>query len=247
MAGRIDNLISTYIFVDQYDNAITCARHGLSLFPDIKGFNQTIFYAYLYKTSDLKIALRESGLNENEVQFDMFYYARQFNKCIELIKKDTTTNSDQFNYNPKTLTLEFFYSLAGNKSLCKVYADSAIIDLKEKVKKFPDDDRFYASLGWCHAIIGDYKEAIACGKKAVELKPVKLDALQGTNREVDMMDIYILTENYDLALDKMEHLLSVPSDIHTGQIVIDPFYDKLRDLPRFKEIINSAHKKLTVN
>ena len=64
-------------------------------------------------------------------------------------------------------------------SLCKIYADSAIIHLKEKIKESPDDDRFYATLGKCYAFSGNIKEAIACGQKAVDLKPVKLDALSG--------------------------------------------------------------------
>jgi TolB-like protein len=247
MAQRISELADTYSLVDQYDDAIACARQGLSLFPDLKDFNYQIFYAYLYKSSDLKIALKESGLNENDFQYEMFYYTRQFNKCIEWIRKDTTIYLNQFYYNSKAQIFAFLYYLAGNKFLCRAYADSAIIDLKERIKEFPDDDRFYASLGWCHAFIGEYKEAIACGKKAVELKPVKLDAMQGANRENDLMGIFNWTENYDLALDIMEYLLSVPSDLHTGEIMINPLYDKLRDLPRFKEIINSAHKQLNVN
>jgi tetratricopeptide (TPR) repeat protein len=233
--------------VDQYDNSIACNRQGLTIFPEINAFKIGIYNAYLCKTSDPKIALKESGLNESDIRYDLYYFTRQFDEAIEYTKHDTLSVSDQFDYFSTAHIIAFLYFLAGNTSLSKVYADSAIMDIKEKIKEFPDDDRFYASLGFCYVYNGNFKEAIACGKKAVALKPVKLDALQGAIKEEDLMNIYVLTGNTDLALDKMENLLSIPSDLHAGRIMIDPVYDKLRDLPRFKQIINSAHKQLTIN
>ncbi len=90
-------------------------------------------------------------------------------------------------------------------------------------------------------------KAIESVKKAVELIPVKSDALRGTKQVMNLMNIYFYTGNYDLALDKMEYLLSVPSDFYAGKVKIDPIFDSYRGMPRFKEILNSAHKKLNVN
>jgi len=233
--------------VDQYDNSIACNRQGLTIFPEINAFKFGIYNAYLCKTSDPEIALKESGLNESDVRYDLYYFTRQFDKAIEYAKHDTLFVSDQFDYFSTAHIIAFLYFLAGNKSLSRVYADSSIMDIKEKIKEFPDDDRFYASLGFCYVYYGNFKEAIACGEKAVALKPVKLDALQGAVKEEDLMNIYVLTGNTDLALDKMENLLSIPSDLHAGRIMIDPIYDKLRNLPRFRQIINSARKQLTIN
>ncbi len=245
--SRIIELADTYTLVDQYDNSIACNRQGLTFFPETKSFKSRIYAAYLCKTSDPQIALKESGLNESDVRYDLYYFNRQFEEAIEVTKHDTLSFSDQFDYYSTANIIAFLYFLAGNKSLSKVYADSAIMDLKEKIKEFPDDDRFYASLGFCYVYTGNFKEAIACGEKAVALKPVKLDALQGAVKEEDLMNLYVLTGNTDLALDKMENLLSMPSNLHAGRIMIDPIYDKLRDLPRFKQIINSVRKQLTIN
>jgi hypothetical protein len=43
-----------------------------------------------------------------------------------------------------------------------------------------------------------------------------------------------------MALDKIESLLSVPSWLSVGKLMIDPVFDNLRGLPRFQKIINSA-------
>ena len=54
------------------------------------------------------------------------------------------------------------------------------------------------------------------------------------------MEIYTFTGKYDMALEKIEFLLSVPSWLSVGKLMIDPIFDNLRSLPRFQNIINSA-------
>jgi len=52
---------------------------------------------------------------------------------------------------------------------------------------------------------------------------------------------------HDQDPDKIEYLLSIPSDLSVGQLMIDPIYYKLRNLPRFQKIIESARKEMKVN
>ncbi len=239
-ANYIDNLIQTYDLLHQYDNQIEYARQGLSLIPDYISFNYHILGGYLKKNGDMKTALKESGLEETDIQYEVYYYTRQYDKLIESISTDNSIQTDQMTYHPKTYELAFIYYLNSNKSLCKIYADSAITHLKGKINENPNDDRFYATLGKCYAFSGIVKEAITCGQKAVDPKPIKLDAYQGVGKEQDLMEIYIFTGNYDLALDKIEYLLSIPSWLSTGELMIDPLFDNLRSLPRFQKIIDSA-------
>jgi tetratricopeptide (TPR) repeat protein len=256
-ASYIENLLGTYQLLHQYDNQIECAKQGLSLIPDYKRFNFLIFSAYLKKNGDLKVAQKESGLKEEDVwygnffypqekkevvQHGIYYYTRQYTKLIELISKDTVIETNQVLYHPKTYELALICYLNGNLSLSKIYADSAITHLKGKIKEISNDDRFYSTLGKCYAFTGNNKEAIACGQKAVDLKPIKLDAYQGAAKEQDLMEIYIFTGNYDLALDKIEYLLSIPSWLSIGDLLIDPIFDNLRKLPRFQKILTTEYK-----
>jgi TolB-like protein len=247
-AVNIEILIETYLYLHQYDKAIELSRQGLSLIPDYKNFNRSIFSSFLNKTGDLRAALKESGLKEVDVQevdvqYYVYYYNRQYDKLIELISKNTSILTDQFDYQPKIYELALTYYLSGNKSLCKIYTDSTITYLKQKIIEIPDDDRFYAALGKSYAFSGNVKDAFACGRKAVNLKPIKLDALQGVKKEQDLMEIYIFTGNYDLALDKIEYLLSQPSWFSVGILMVDPVFDNLRSLPRFQKIIQNGQKQ----
>jgi TolB-like protein len=245
--GYINELGNTYAIMHNYDDAITCSKQGISLFSDDEDFKLKIFHASISKTGDLNIALKESGLTEKDVQSRFYTYTRQYGKLLEFIRNDTTRNTDQqFYFIPKTFNLALVYYLSGDKTFCKIYSDSTITDLVQKIKENPNDDRYYATIGKCYAFIGKYDDAINCGKKAVDLKPIKLDAWQGAVKEQDLMEIYIYTGKNDLALDKMEHLLSIPSDLHVGDILINPIFDNLRTIPRFQKIISSAQKHLNV-
>ena len=52
-------------------------------------------------------------------------------------------------------------------------------------------------------------------------------------KELDLSKIYVLAGEYDLAMDKIEYLLTLPGDLSITLLKIDPAYNKLRVLPRF--------------
>jgi tetratricopeptide (TPR) repeat protein len=167
-----------------------------------------------------------------------FYYSRQYERLI------TTARSyeDQFNFFPKTLNLALSYFLDNNIALSGKCADSSITELKLKVSEYPEDDRYYAALGYAYACKGENKKAIENIMKAIKLKPIKVDAWQGFYKEFDLVKIYIITGNYDLAMDKIEYLLTVPGDLSVPILKIDPAFDRLRDLPRFQKILTTDYK-----
>src|ERR1035437_4307438 len=243
-AKIICSLVDTYSQMHQYNKSIECARQGLSLIPDFKEFNGYLLSAFLNKTGDLKGALKESGVKEEDVQYLVYYHTRQYDKLIEFSRKEFTIIADQSTYQPKTYEFALIYYLSSHKSLSKIYADSSIIFMREQLKENPNDERFYATLGKCYAFVGNAEEAIYCGKKAVNLKPAKVDVYMGAIKEQDLMEIYILTGNYDLALDKIEFLLSVPSELHIGDLLLNPLFDNLRSLPRFQKITENARKQI---
>lgn len=199
-----------------------------------------IFETILLWKGDLEEAIKFSHLNHNEKELskiNYYYYSRQFNKLF------TTVNiyEDQFSYYPKTLNLALSCFLSTNISLSKQFADSAINELNLKIKEFPNDDRYYASLGYAYACKGEKKKAIENIQKAIKLKPIKLDAWQGYSKEIDLLKIYIINEDYDRALDKIEFLLTIPGDLSVPLLKIDPAFDNLRNIPRFKKILESEY------
>ncbi len=95
-------------------------------------------------------------------------------------------------------------------------------------------------LGFYYALAGRKADAIREGTKAVELWPVSRDAFWGTYRLWGLTQIYIITGEYDAAIDQIEYLLSIPSDLSVHWLRLDPLMDPLRNHPRFQKLLKTS-------
>jgi hypothetical protein len=82
------------------------------------------------------------------------------------------------------------------------------------------------------------QEAIAEGKRAVELLPESRDAFDGPRITAALASIYALTGEADEALRLIDHLLGIPSGLTVPMLKLDPVWDPLRDDPRFQALID---------
>ena len=96
------------------------------------------------------------------------------------------------------------------KDLAKKYYESARVVIEDQLKEQPDDTRLFSALGLVLAGLGKKDEAIKEGKRATELLPITKEAWRGWHRELDLAKIYTMVGEYDLAIDKLEYLLSIP-------------------------------------
>ena len=53
-----------------------------------------------------------------------------------------------------------------------------------------------------------------------------------------MAEIYTLTGDYDLAIDELEYLLSIPAPISASSIRNNTIFQPLEGNPRFQDLIN---------
>ena len=103
----------------------------------------------------------------------------------------------------------------------------------------PDDARLHSALGIAYAGLGDKQEAIREGKLAVDLLPVGKDAMRGICRVVDLARIYVMVGEFDLAINQIESLLSIPSELSIDLLGLDPAWNPLHNHPRFKKLIET--------
>jgi len=129
------------------------------------------------------------------------------------------------------------YYYWGKDSISEIYFDSARIVLEQWLINDPEDAFSHMLIAYAYAGLGRSSEAIRASKKAVELIPITEDALYGAGMLMGLTQVYVMVGEYDLAIDQLEYLLSIPSDISIYSLNHHPRWDPLRDHPRFQALL----------
>jgi TolB-like protein/Flp pilus assembly protein TadD len=111
------------------------------------------------------------------------------------------------------------------------------------VREAPDDPGRHAHLGAVLAGLGQKQEAIAEGKRAVELLPESEDAFTGPQQTAALAEIYAWVGEYDEAFRLLDHLLNVPNGLTVPALKLDPVWDPLREDPRFQALVDKYAAK----
>jgi len=135
------------------------------------------------------------------------------------------------------------YWFMGQQDQSKIYLDSARVVHERLTQTAPHDIDNYSYLGLAYAGLGMKEEAIHSAKKAVELQPISKNALFAPDRHKWLASIYSMVGEYDKALDEIEFLLTIPYSFTTWDLKLNPFWDPLRDNPRFQELIEKYEEK----
>jgi tetratricopeptide (TPR) repeat protein len=121
--------------------------------------------------------------------------------------------------------------------LAKEYYEEARNIIEAKIRQRPDDARFHSALGIAYAGLGRKQDAIREGRLAVELLPVSKEAMRGTYRVGDLARIYVMVGEFDLAINEIKFLLSIPGELSIPLLRLDPAWDPLRKHARFKKLL----------
>jgi tetratricopeptide (TPR) repeat protein len=143
----------------------------------------------------------------------------------------------QWFYIPKALLQGQALSLMGQPEPARRAYDAARKMLEDKLRTQPGDDRYYGSLGVAYAGLGRKEEAIAAGRKGMELCPPSKEAWRATFRREDMARIYVMVGEYEEALRQLDALLSVPAEISTYTLQTDPTWAPLRTSRGFQDLV----------
>jgi serine/threonine-protein kinase len=95
-------------------------------------------------------------------------------------------------------------------------------------------------LGLIDAGLGRKEEALREGRRAVELLPVEKDSMNGTNMVKYLAMIAAWVGDKDLACEQLASIIRRPSSLSYGQLKLLPFWDPLRDDPRFEKLVEES-------
>src|SRR5437588_3365402 len=165
---------------------------------------------------------------------------RKFPEALQVLERFrgetmfTTTTAPA----PKAFLQGQIHLLQGDKTKAQPELDHARLISEKLLRQAPEDSARHAQHGLILATLGQKQEAIAEGKRAVELLPESQDALDGPQATANLAQIYVWTGEFDEAFRLLDHLFAVPSNLTVPMLKLDPAWDPLRQDPRFQALID---------
>jgi serine/threonine-protein kinase len=129
-------------------------------------------------------------------------------------------------------------------------AELAFSSARAEMAKLADEQPDYAEalsvLGMSEAGLGNRHDAVQHSRRAVELFPVTKDALTGAEILRNLAITYAWAGEKDLALQQLEEVVRIPGPISYGQLRLHPWWDPLRDDPRFEQVVAEVQKPVAL-
>jgi serine/threonine protein kinase/tetratricopeptide (TPR) repeat protein len=167
--------------------------------------------------------------------FDML--ARDYQAALERLEKlDEDLLRMQNGYFPVSMLKGIIYDCLGERTRAAAAFESSLALLDRAALDNPEDARVRSSLGITYAGLGRKEEAIAAGRKAVEMYPVSRDAILGVDRMVNLAQIYAMVGETGPALEMIRSILSIPAAYTIYYFELHPCFDAVRAEPGFQEI-----------
>jgi tetratricopeptide (TPR) repeat protein len=116
-------------------------------------------------------------------------------------------------------------------------------EVAKTVEKQPNFAAALSFLGMIDAGLGRKEEALREGRRACELLPISKDALDGVTLAANLAQIYAWTDEKDLAIEQIAAVERVPNYLTYGLLKLHPYWDSLRNDPRFEQIVASLAPK----
>ena len=140
---------------------------------------------------------------------------------------------------PKAFLEGTIHLLQGDKASAQMEFEHASVVSEQLLRDAPEDPARHAQHGLILAALGQKQEAIAEGKRAVELLPESQDAFDGPQYTTSLAQIYAWTGESDEAFRLLDHLLKIPNGLAISMLKFDPVWDPLRKDPRFQVLIDN--------
>ena len=240
----------TYLLLHEYQQTERYLERAISLAPELPVtyvLQARLYLSWEGNTERARSVLQE-GLEYTKqtkkihdlgwlVTLDL--YDRNYKEALDRVSLRSVGIDFMFYFIPNALLRARIYRYMNQADLAKKYYDEARNILESKIEEQSGDARFHSSLGIAYAGLGRKADAILEGKLAVELLPVSKEAIRGVFRVEDLARIYVMVGELDAAIDQLEFLLSIPCDMSIPILQLDPAWDPLRNLPRFKKLMET--------
>lgn len=159
---------------------------------------------------------------------------------VERLPDEGMVNSNTFL--PKGLLEGWIHQRRGDSGAARESFESARDACVSRLGELADDDRAETALGHAFAGLGSKSDAVAHGERAVELvrsgRGIGSRALEF--RQLELARIFAQVGEVAAALDLLDGILRGSFAFSVKAMEFDPFFDSLRDHPRYIALVEDA-------
>jgi TolB-like protein/Tfp pilus assembly protein PilF len=245
-AWTLQNLGMSYQRMRQFDAAERTFRRALEIAPDVVPLQLLLARLPALARGDVAASeavlnsLPENARNRSEVQMafaQLRVLQRRFAEALQLLDTAAANHPpDQMLKHDVPLMRAMVLHFAGSPEARQAF-ENARAEFEQKVREFPENAALQACLGEVLAHLGERDAAVAAIARAQQLLPESVDAMDGPMITALVMQAYIALGDNDRALQLLDHLLTVPSDVTVPLVRLDPVADPLRSDPRLEQIL----------
>ena len=182
-----------------------------------------------------------------DVKINHFILSRSYEEAENLLLKQLANSSARTAVANATSrrALGWVQLLAGKKEKAQRTYLQAKSELEAVQLEQAKNPLIAAMLGYVEAGLGNKEAALREGERGVSLWPASEDPVYGPSYEEALAGIEALVDEPDRALARIERLLTTPylNPLNQAGLRLDPTWDRLRSLPRFKAIVEGPEPK----
>ncbi|HKP04855.1 MAG TPA: protein kinase [Chthoniobacterales bacterium] len=173
-------------------------------------------------------------------------YIRQFAEAEKILLADPhdpiETNKGML---PKKLLLGAYSFMAGDKEKSRALYEQVRPGLERAVEEHSLDVNGHLRLAEAYAGLGRKEDAIREARRALEIFPESKNLLGSLSDSLYAAWIYAMTDEPDLAIPLLAHILAAPAGENVNSLRIHPRWDPLRNDPRFENLLRQYEAKQT--
>jgi TolB-like protein/Flp pilus assembly protein TadD len=244
----LENMGMNYLAVRDYAQAAKIFDRAIKAAPNTFTIRELRARIDFYARGDLRpmqqlLAAWPENVDPNGTitlaRYNLKMYERKFDELIGILERSPAEKSRGETSAPisKSFLLATVYALKKDDAKAKASYEDARLRAETAVRESPDDGPRHALLGLIYAGLGRCDQAVAEGKRAVELLPEAKDAFDGPILAITRARISLMCGDVDTALALLDRSLQTPSGVTIQELRVDPVWDALRGDARFQQML----------
>jgi TolB-like protein/Flp pilus assembly protein TadD len=244
----LENMGMNYLAMRDYATAARIFDRAVKAAPETFTIRELRARVDFYSKGDLRpiqalLAAWPENIDPNGTitlaRFNYKMYERKFDEVIGILERSPAEKSRGETSAPisKAFLKATVYAAMKDEAKARANYEEAREKAEKAVQESPDDGPRHALLGLIYAGLGRCDEAIAEGKRAVELLPESKDAFDGPILVMSRARISMMCRDFDTALALLDRSLQTPAGATVHELRLDPIWDPLRSDPRFQQML----------